>query len=123
MTILILVFAALIVLAGVIIIVNPAIVPGPLKTYSERVELHIAAVVVRLFFGTLLIYLADASRFPVAIRVLGWITVIAAVVFAVIGRQRFIRLLNMSISMLQSYARLIGFIALALGGFVVYAFA
>jgi len=122
MSVVIIVFGALTLLAGVVIIINPEIVFGFLKRYLEKLELQIVAIVVRLVLGALLIYLADISRFPLVIEVIGWLSIIAAITFAIIGRNNFKRLMSWAMSFQKPYGRVGGFIAVCFGGFLVYAF-
>ena len=122
MSIVIVIFGVLTLLAGVVIIVNPEIVFGYLKRHLEKLGLHILAIVVRLVLGALLIFLADVSKFPNAIEVLGWLSIIAAITFVVIGRNNFKRLMSWAMSFQKPYGRVGGFIAVCFGGFLVYAF-
>jgi uncharacterized membrane protein YuzA (DUF378 family) len=122
MSVVIIIFGVLTLLAGLVIIVNPEIVFGYLKRHLEKLELQISAIVVRLVLGALLIYLTDVSKFPIVIEVLGWLSIIAAITFAVIGRNNFKRLMSWAMSFQKPYGRVGGFIAVCFGGFLVYAF-
>lgn len=116
------IFGALILLAGMVILINPDIIFGYLRRNLDNIGLHILAVVVRLVLGILLIYYSGVSRFPVLIEVIGWISIIAAVTLAVIGRKNFHRLMSWALNVLKPVARLGGIIAMAFGGLIVYAF-
>lgn len=122
MFLVIVIFGVLTLFAGVTIIIDPAIIFGFLRRYSKNLGLQILAVSVRLVVGILLIYLADISRFPLAIEVLGWLSIIAAITFAIIGRNKFGRLMSWAISIPKLYGRVGGFIAVCFGYFLVYAF-
>ena len=122
MTLVIIAFAALTLVAGVVIVLNPDIVFGFLRDNLNKPGLHILAVVVRLVLGALLIQQSDLSRFPVAIEVIGWISIVAAVSLAVMGRRNFNRLMSWSLSVAKPFARIGGVIAVAFGAFLVYAF-
>ena len=122
MSIVIVIFGVLILFAGVIIIINPEIVYGYLKRHLEKLELQIIAVVVRLLLGVLLISLAASSRFPLAIEVIGWLSIIAAITLAVIGRNNFKRLMVWAMSFQHPYGRIGGLAAAGFGGFLIYAF-
>ena len=79
------------------------------------------AVVVRLVLGAALIIVAPASQFPVVFRVLGWIAIAAAVVLAVMGRERIRRLIVSWIGRLSApIVRLWLLFGMAFGGFLVY---
>ncbi len=122
MSLVIILFGALTVLAGLVILISPTTLFGYLKSRIEKPILHVLAVGVRLLLGALLLYLADSARFPLAIEIIGWLSIAAAMVFAVIGRDRFIRLMHRALSLPAAYSRVGGLFACAFGGFLVYAF-
>jgi len=92
MTQIIIVFGALTFLAGVIIVINPEVIFGYLRDNLDKIELHVLAVVVRLLLGALLIFQSDVSRFPLVIEVIGWLSIAAALLLAIMGRRNFNRL-------------------------------
>ncbi|MCW8963808.1 MAG: hypothetical protein OQL16_08435 [Gammaproteobacteria bacterium] len=122
MSLLIIIFGALTLLAGIIIIINPETIFGVFKKHIENPWLHILAVVVRLVLGALLVYLSDISRFPLAIEIIGWLSIVAALFFAVIGRDNFIKIINWALSLTKPLGRIGGILAAFFGGFLVYAF-
>lgn len=105
-----------------VISINPEYVFGFLRNHFERIELYILAIGVRLLLGVLLIYLSGVSRFPLAIEIIGWISIIAALVFLVIGRAKFNKLMSWVLSLVKPLGRVGGVIAMAFGVFLVYAF-
>ena len=122
MSLLILFFAGLILLAGIAIILNPVYLLGPLNKHSDNLMLHILAVVIRLLLGVILIRQADVSSFPLTIEILGWLSLTAALSFVLIGRNNFKRLMAWAFSLLKPYGRIAGFVAVAFGAFLIYAF-
>ena len=122
MTLIIIVFGLLTFIAGILILINPATVFAPLRNNVEKPWLHVTAIVVRLILGVLLIQYAGVSRFPLIIEILGWLSISAALVFGIIGRQRFIGLMRWAFSFLQPWGRIGGLFASLFGGFLVYAF-
>ena len=122
MVIFIIVFGALTLLAGIIIIINPVKVFGLFNKHIEKLELHILAVVVRLILGGLLVYYSAVSKFPLIIEVIGWISILAAIFFALIGRNNFKRLMSWALSQTKPFGRFGGFLAICFGAFLVYAF-
>lgn len=122
MAILIITFGALTFLAGIIIIVNPVNILGLLSKHIEKLELHILAVVIRLTLGGLLVYYSVVSKFPLIIEVIGWISIVAAIFFALIGRNNFKRLMSWALSLQKPFGRFGGFLAICFGAFLVYAF-
>jgi hypothetical protein len=122
MVTLIILFGALTVLAGAVIMVNPESIFGFLRNHLDKLALHIVAVVVRLIIGILLISQSSLSKFPLTIELLGWLSIFAALSLAVMGRQNFRRLMIWALSFLKPFGRVGGALAAAFGGFLIYAF-
>lgn len=122
MTSLIITFGMMTLLAGVIIVVNPEIIFGVIRNNLEKVSLQILAIGIRVVLGILLIQYASLSKFPTVIEIIGWLSIAAAVTFSLIGRRRFLSLMTWALSLLKPYARVGGLIAMAFGGFLIYAF-
>ena len=122
MYILIIIFGALTLLGGIIIIINPNIIFGFLNKYSEKLELQILAVVVRLTLGALFIYQSDVSRFPLVIEIIGWLSIVSAIFFTVIGRNNFNRIISWALSIAKPIGRAGGTLAVCFGAFLIYAF-
>lgn len=122
MSLLIIVFGVLTLIAGIIIIINPDIIFGYLRNNIDRLSLHITAVTVRIVIGVLLITQAGVSRFPLAVEILGWLSIIAALTFAIMGRSNFRRLMNWALSLTKPFGRVGGVFAVAFGAFLIYAF-
>jgi hypothetical protein len=122
MTTLIIIFGALTLLAGILIIINPENIFGLLNKHIEKLELHILAVVVRLILGALLIYQSGVSKYPLIIEIIGWLSVVSASIFTVIGRYNFKRLMFWALSLSKPFGRIGGVIAVCFGAFLVYAF-
>ena len=101
MTILIIIFGALTLLAGIVIVINPEVIFGFLRDNLDKLELHILAVVVRLVLGILLIYQSDISKFPFVIEVIGWLSIVAAIFLAVMGCGNFKRLMSWALSLVK----------------------
>ena len=122
MTLMIILFGALTLLAGIIIIINPEIIFGYLRENLDKLSLHILAVTVRLVIGILLISQASVSTFPLTIEILGWLSIAAATIFSLIGRRNFKRLMSWALSLLKPFGRIGGIFAAAFGAFLIYAF-
>ncbi|MES9993659.1 MAG: hypothetical protein ABW098_17050 [Candidatus Thiodiazotropha sp.] len=122
MTYIIILFGLLILLTGVIILITPEVIIRPLRDYSDKLSLHIVAVAARLILGVLLVSESEASRYPILIEILGWLSIIAAVVLALIGRTNFKRLMTWALSLVDTYGRAGGVLASLFGVFIVYAF-
>lgn len=108
MTLVIIMFGGLTLSTGIIIIINLENIFGLLKKHIERLEMQLLAIVVRLILGGLLLYLSGASRYPFAIEIIGWISIIAAMFLSIIGRDNFKRLMSWALSLKKPFGR-IGF--------------
>jgi hypothetical protein len=122
MALIIIIFGALTFLAGIIIMIKPENIFGLLSKHIEKLLVHILAVAVRLVLGLLFISQSDTSKFPLVMEIIGWLSIVAALFFAVIGHKNFIRIISWALSLAKPIGRLGGFIALCFGAFLVYAF-
>jgi hypothetical protein len=122
MTVLIIIFGALTLLAGIVIVINPEVIFGFLRNHLDKLVLHIIAVAVRLVIGVLLIYQSNVSKFPCLIEIIGWLSIVAAIFLSVMGRYNFNRLMSWALSFLKPFGRVGGVFAAAFGSFLIYAF-
>jgi len=122
MTVLIIIFGALMCLAGLIILVNPEFIFGFLRNNSDKLALQILAVVVRLVLGALLITQSAVSKYPLAIEIIGWLSIAAALILTIIGRNNFSRLMAWVLSFVKPWGRFGGVLAMAFGAFLIHAF-
>lgn len=123
MLMLILVFALLLLIAGLILLIKPDYIPGFIDNYADSWGLYISAILARLGLGCLLIYLAGLSRFPMTITVIGWIAILAAVVFLLMGKQKFTAMLRWIMNKIKPWVRAGGVASLLFGAFLLYSFA
>ena len=86
-------FGAAIVLMGLIGMVSPARFRMAFTGMSSQTR-FLAAVILRLGLGALLWVVAEALRYPLLIRIIAAISIIAAVVILVMGRERLDRLVE-----------------------------
>lgn len=114
MTLLIMMFGTLILFAGIVIAVNPEVIFGFLRNNLDKLGLHLAAVVVRLVLGVLLISQSSISKFPIVIELIGWLSVGAAIILTVMGRHKFKRLMSWALSLVRPIGRAGGILAVAL---------
>jgi hypothetical protein len=121
MNYIIILFGIATIVAGIIIVINPAMVFGLLRRKLESLGLHILAVVVRILLGVALIICAAESKYPSAILILGWISIVAAAVLGIIGRTNFKRLMSWALNVAPSFGRLGGLLAILFGGFLIHA--
>ena len=121
MSYIIILFGTAIIIAGIIIVINPETVFGLMRRNMESLGLHILAVVVRIILGAALIICAAASRYPTAILILGWVSIAAATILGVMGRTNFRRLMSWALGLAPSFGRIGGIFAILLGGFLIRA--
>jgi len=121
MNYIIILFGIATIVAGIIIVINPATVFGLLRRKLESLGLHILAVVVRIILGAALIICAAESKYPTAILILGWISIVAAAVLGIMGRTKFKRLMSWALNVAPSFGRLGGLLAILFGGFLIHA--
>ena len=122
MTQLIIIFAALILIAGIIILINPEYFLAFFSRHVKRIEVHVIAVLVRFVIGVLFITQSDHSRYPLTIQILGFLSIVVAVCLAIIGRDRFVKLMGWAINTWSPFARWGGILAIVFGAFVIHAF-
>ncbi len=115
-------FGILMGLLGISLLIKPEILIGWIENNMETNALYISAIVVRLVFGILFILTAKESRYPVVFKALGYLFVLAAIVFIFIGQERFIDFISSVIPHVNPYARIVSVLVIAFGGFLVYAF-
>ena len=118
----IIIFGALTCLSGILITVNPKLIFGFLQRNSQKIELHIAAVVIRLVLGILLISQADVARYPITLEIIGGLSISAALFFAIIGRNNFKNLMSWALSLDKKLRRIGGVFAALFGAFLLHAF-
>jgi len=118
----VIVFGVFLILAGVSLLLKPQFIFGILRSNLENVWLYVGAILVRLALGYLLISAAGISKYPAVITAIGWIGVIAAVVFLAIGLNRFRKLMSWVISVWEPYGRPGGIGSVLFGIFLIVAF-
>lgn len=121
MTYIVLLFGTLTAMAGVVLLVKPEYILDLLKKYSDSFGIHVVAVIVRIFIGVVLIISAPASKFPLALQVLGGLAILAALVLTVIGRSKFKSLMAWAMNLAHTIGRVSGVFAVMFGGFICYA--
>jgi hypothetical protein len=122
MRLLFILLGALIVIAGIVLLISPEILFNVLEDNSNNSWVYIGAIVIRLILGVLLILYARESKYPMAIKVVGYIAVIAAIMLIFIGQEGFQDLISEVLHVFSSFGRIAGFVVIALGGFLMYAF-
>jgi hypothetical protein len=115
-------FGILSVLSGVSLLINPEFFFGWIENNMENASFYIFAIGVRLVFGLMFIIAAKESKYPGVIKFFGYLAVITAVTFILIGHESFQDLFSSLIPGIKPYAPLSGLIDIAIGSFLIYAF-
>ena len=112
MNYIIILFGVATLIAGIIIMIDPETVFGPIRRNQDSLVLHVLAVVVRVLIGAALIIYAAESKYPTAILILGWVSIAAAAVLGLIGRTNFKKLMSWTLGLTDSFGRVSGFFAI-----------
>ena len=115
-------FAVLMLLAGISLLVKPEWIFDWLESSHQNMSMYVFAIGVRLVLGILFVRAAAESKYPAVLKVLGYLFIIAAVAFIVIGHESFKNLVGNVVLDMRSFARIGGLLAVAFGAFLVYAF-
>ena len=102
--------------------INPQTIFGFLRKNIENPVIQLFAILVRLVIGILLITQSNLSRYPLAIEIIGWILIVAGISLALIGPVNFRQLMSWVLKKFAAFGQIAGVIAIAFGGFLVYAF-
>ena len=119
----ILIFSVLTFIAGIAIIIEPNAIFDFIGRHSESLGAHIFAVVVRVIIGVALISCSAVSKFPITLQFIAWVSLVSAVITALIGRTKFKALIAWAVSVSSIYKRIGGFVAILFGSFLFYAVA
>jgi len=85
-------------------------------------SLYIGAIVGRFIFGILLLTSAKESKFPIIFKLLGGLALLASITFILIGQEGFINFVATLLPVFKPYSRMVGFLTVVFGGFLIYAF-
>jgi len=121
MTYIILLFGIFLICAGTVLIVKPDYIISHFTKYGDSFSLHFFGVLVRIFLGIAFLIGASGSKYPLILQIFGWFSISAALVLSLIGREKFKRLIKWTIKITPLFQRLMGFFAILLGCFFIYA--
>ena len=110
------------ILSGISLIVRPDFLLDWIQGALNSSGLYIAAILGRFLIGLVLVLAAKHSMFLKLIMALGVITMLAAVVFLLMGRITFYHTLFGIIDTLKRLAPLVAGVTIMVGGFLFYAF-
>ena len=121
MNILIILFGLFMVFMAGLMALSPKRFTDIMLQFSDSVWMHTGAVAVRIVLGIVLILIADQSRFPLALHIIGWIAIIAGVMIALVPHAKFTQLIRWAFDKLARYTRIAAIFAVLFGGFLIYA--
>lgn len=113
---------AFLIVAGISIFIYPEMIFDWILSNLNQFWFYISVIVGRLSLGILLIIAAKESKYPIAIKVLGYLAVIAALGFLFIGHGNFENFLSTLITKAKPLTPISGVISLVAGVLLIYAF-
>lgn len=122
MKIAIILFGILSLLIGISLLITPEIIIGWIEENLETTSLYISAIVARLVLGVIFIAAAGKSKYPIVIKILGYLFIIAAIIFILIGQESFRNFMASFIPHVKPFAPISGLLSIVFGGFLIYAF-
>ena len=120
MKIIIVLFGALICLAGLVILIAPEKFKSVMNNWTGQPR-FLFAVIVRIVFGAILLAESANLKFPLAMKIIGGITILAAVAILLIGEKRMDRFIALWMRISDNVLRAWSILAFAFGGFLIYA--
>ncbi|HEV2047554.1 MAG TPA: hypothetical protein VGQ95_13280 [Chthoniobacterales bacterium] len=122
MTALVLLLCLFVAATGVLAIFAPARANDLARLFSNRPGLY-TATAIRLVLGAGLLFVAEDSRAPLALRIFGAIILFVGVLMPLLGLDRHRRMINWWLSVGRPIQLVWGGFALAFGIFLIYAIA
>ena len=119
MKIIIALFGALICLAGLVILIAPEKLKAVMNNWTGQPR-FLFAVIVRVVFGAILLAEAANLKFPLVMKIIGAISILAAVVLLLIGEERMDRFIAWWLRLSDNVLRAWSVLTFAFGGFLIY---
>lgn len=113
-------FGVLICATALVGLVLPAALTDLARQVAASKPLRIAAVVIRILFGAVAIIAANATSYPLTMKIIGVIAIMAGTLIAMAGREKLEEWVN-RISRDDKVFRLLSLAALAFGAFLLHA--
>ncbi len=117
---LIVLFGVLICLGGLTILILPEKFKNIMNRWTGQPR-FLFAVIIRVLFGALLLSEAANLKFPLAMKIIGAISILAAVVLLLIGQERMDRFIDWWMKQSDNLLRVSSILAIAFGAFFIYA--
>jgi hypothetical protein len=122
MKFILIILGILMVLSGVGTLINPETIIDIFTGNSVDSSLYIGVIVFRLIFGFLLLWTAELSKYPKVIKLFGYLAIIAALTFILIGLDGFQNFISEIIPLFTAQSQTAGLLSIAFGGFLIYAY-
>ncbi len=119
MKILIALFGVLICLGGLTILILPEQFKNSMNRWTGQPR-FLFAVIIRVVLGAILLSEAANLKFPFAMKIIGAISILAAVVLLLVGQERMDRFIDWWIKQSEIVFRVASVLAFALGAFLIY---
>ena len=115
----IVIFGALICLAGLVILIAPEKFKSVMNNWTGQPR-FLLAVIVRVVIGATLLAEAANLKFPLAMKIIGGLSIVAAIGILLIGQERMDRFIAYWMRMSDRVFRFWSVFALAFGAFLIY---
>ncbi len=112
----------LIVLIGVWVLINPNIFFGYIENNWDSLSFYRLAIATRIILGILFIVAAKDSKYPTVIKIIGFVFILAAVIFILIGHNGFQDFASSMTPFAKPITLGAGLVGLLLGGLLIYTF-
>ncbi len=119
MKIIIALFGVLICLGGLTILILPEKFKNIMNRWTGQPR-FLFAVIIRVVLGAILLSEAANLKFPLAMKVIGAISILAAVVLLLVGQERMDRFIDWWMKQSENVFRVASVLAFALGAFLIY---
>jgi len=120
MLVVVVMFGLLLVVTAMLMAAFPTRVVGQMSHWAGTSGLYRFEVSLRIVLGTVMIVVANDSRFPVLFQAIGGLSMAAGIVFVILPRSRFECMLRWVIGRFGDYTRVGALVPLVAGGFLIY---
>ena len=117
--ILIALFGALICLVSLLMLIFPDQFRNAINKWTSQPR-FLFIVIIRVIFGALLLFEAANLKFPLAMKLIGAISILVAIVLLLIGHERVDRFIDWWMKQSENVFRVLSVPELAFGAFLIY---
>ena len=113
-------FGVLICLAGLVILIFPDQFRNAMNKWTGQPR-FLFAVIIRVVLGAILLSEAANLKFPLAMKIIGAISILAAVILLLVGQERMDQFIDWWLKQSDKLLRVSSVLAIAFGAFFIYA--